>query len=74
METGTVKWFIDRGGYGYIARDDGGPDVFVLFTSIKRDKDGLRTLFKGQRVQFSIIKEGSNRYKAQGVEQIPTDA
>ena len=52
METGRVKWFNNAKGYGFIARD-GGPDVFVHYTSIQGD--GFRSLVEGQQVQFDII-------------------
>jgi CspA family cold shock protein len=46
---GTVKWFNEKKGYGFIQRDDGG-DVFVHFSGIAGD--GFRTLVEGQRVSF----------------------
>ncbi len=49
---GTVKWFNPDKGYGFIARTDGGPDVFVHQTAIKTE--GFRTLQEGQRVEFDI--------------------
>ena len=48
---GTVKWFSDSKGYGFIAHE-GGPDVFVHFSAI--DGDGHRSLEEGQKVEFSI--------------------
>jgi CspA family cold shock protein len=52
MPTGTVKWFNDAKGYGFIAPDDGGKDVFVHHTAIQAD--GFRSLAEGQKVQFEI--------------------
>ena len=52
METGTVKWFNEDKGYGFIARDNGG-DVFVHYTAIL-DQQGFRTLAEGERVQFTV--------------------
>ena len=49
-ETGTVKWFSDQKGYGFIAPDDGGEDLFVHHTSI--DIEGYRTLQEGQKVEY----------------------
>jgi cold shock protein len=51
MATGTVKWFNNEKGYGFISRD-GGPDVFVHHTAIQ--SDGYRTLVEGQAVEFEI--------------------
>ena len=50
-EVGTVKWFSNAKGYGFI-QPDNGPDVFVHFTAIQAE--GYRTLEAGQRVEFSI--------------------
>ena len=51
VATGTVKWFNDEKGYGFIARD-GEPDVFVHHSAILMD--GRRTLAEGQRVEFEV--------------------
>ncbi len=51
LETGTVKWFNDEKGYGFIARKDGN-DVFVHYTAI--NSDGRRTLAEGQSVTFEV--------------------
>jgi CspA family cold shock protein len=50
---GTVKWFNNEKGYGFIAVD-GGQDVFVHFTAIQAD--GYRTLDEGQRVEFEVAQ------------------
>ncbi|MGH8895578.1 MAG: cold-shock protein [Egibacteraceae bacterium] len=52
MATGTVKWFSDDKGYGFISRDDGQDDVFVHFTAI--EMNGFRTLQEGAKVEFDI--------------------
>lgn len=51
--TGTVKWFNDAKGYGFISQDN-GEDVFVHYTAIQGD--GFRTLREGQRVEFAVEK------------------
>lgn len=53
MVKGTVKWFSDSKGYGFIQRED-GPDVFVHFSAIK--DSGFRSLREGQAVEFEIIQ------------------
>ena len=50
MRTGTVKWFSQTKGFGFITPEDGGNDVFVHYSSI--DGKGFRTLAENQRVQF----------------------
>mgnify|MGYP001764311773 FL=1 len=52
MATGTVKWFNDAKGFGFIKPDDGGEDLFAHFTAIKGQ--GFRTLKEGQKVSFEI--------------------
>ncbi|MBN2283181.1 MAG: cold-shock protein [Deltaproteobacteria bacterium] len=51
MIEGTVKWFNERKGYGFITKDD-GEDIFVHHTAIQ--SEGFRTLHEGQRVSFEI--------------------
>jgi cold shock protein len=55
MAHGTVKWFSPDQGYGFIAVDDGGHDIFVHFTAIQTD--GYRALEEGQRVEFQIMQD-----------------
>lgn len=50
MRTGTVKWFNESKGYGFIAPQDGGEDVFVHYSSIQGS--GFKTLAEGQQVDF----------------------
>lgn len=54
MATGTVKWFNAEKGYGFIAPDSGGDDVFVHFSAIQ--SDGYRSLDEGQKVEFEIMQ------------------
>ncbi|MCX7804536.1 MAG: cold-shock protein [Planctomycetota bacterium] len=55
MATGKVKWFNDQKGYGFIACDGGGKDVFVHHTAIQ--VQGFRTLSEGQAVEFDIVED-----------------
>ena len=52
MATGTVKWFNESKGFGFISQDDGGKDVLVHFSAIQGD--GFKTLKKGQAVSFDV--------------------
>ena len=64
MATGTVKWFNDAKGYGFITPDDGGEDLFAHFSAIKMD--GFKTLKEGQRVTFDL-KEGEKGKQADNI-------
>jgi CspA family cold shock protein len=64
MATGTVKWFNESKGYGFIAQDDGGDDVFVHFSAIQGD--GFKTLVEGQKVTFEV-EEGQKGPQARNV-------
>ena len=52
MATGTVKWFNESKGFGFLAQDDGGDDVFVHFSAIQAE--GFKTLKEGQKVSFDV--------------------
>jgi len=54
MAQGAVKWFNAEKGYGFIAQDGGGADVFVHYSAI--DSQGYRSLDEGQRVEFEITQ------------------
>ena len=53
MAKGSVKWFNEKKGYGFISRDDGN-DVFVHFSAIK--KDGFKVLYEGDKVEFEVTE------------------
>jgi CspA family cold shock protein len=52
MVTGTVKWFNESKGFGFISPDDGSADVFVHFSAIK--SEGFRSLAEGQKVSYEL--------------------
>lgn len=54
MAVGTVKWFNDAKGFGFITPDGGGVDVFVHFSAVRAQ--GFRSLKEGQRVRFEIVQ------------------
>ncbi len=71
MTTGTVKWFNDAKGFGFIKPDDGTDDIFAHFSAIQMD--GFRSLKEGQRVAFEVVagpkgKQASNIQSAQSTE------
>lgn len=68
MATGTVKWFNDAKGFGFIEPDGGGSDVFAHFSAITMD--GFKTLKQGSRVTFEI-QEGPKGQLAQNIQAQP---
>ena len=55
MPVGTVKFFNAQRGFGFIALDDGSPDVFVHVSAV--EQAGMRTLHEGQRVSFELVTD-----------------
>ena len=68
MPSGTVKWFNDEKGYGFITPDDGGRDLFVHYSSISGG--GFRSLAEGSKVSYEEEPGGDKGPKAINVEKI----
>lgn len=70
MSTGTVKWFNEQKGYGFIQPDDGGKDVFVHISAV--EQAGMRGLAEGQKIDYEIVtdrrsgKQSAGNLKATG--------
>jgi CspA family cold shock protein len=64
MATGTVKWFNESKGYGFISQDNGGDDVFVHFNAIQ--SSGFKTLSEGQSVTYEV-EQGPKGLQASNV-------
>jgi len=67
MQYGTVKWFNDAKGFGFIAPEDGSADVFVHYSAI--DAKGFCSLQEGQRVQYEVT-QGPKGAQAAGVQPV----
>jgi CspA family cold shock protein len=67
MSTGSVKWFNEKKGYGFISTDE-GEDAFVHYSEIQGN--GFRTLYEGQRVEFEIVQ---GRKGPQATNVVPID-
>jgi CspA family cold shock protein len=71
MATGTVKWFNDAKGFGFIEPDQGGGDVFAHFSAIQMD--GFRTLKQGSKVSYELVA-GPKGMLAQNIQQLDEGA
>ena len=69
MNNGTVKWFNAEKGYGFIANDEGGDDVFVHFSAI--ECEGFKTLKEGQKVTFDVEPDPKNSSKMRAISVKP---
>ena len=69
MSQGTVKWFNAEKGFGFIANDEGGDDLFVHFSAI--NTQGYKTLEEGQKVTFDIEADTRNRDKLRATNVTP---
>ncbi len=67
MATGTVKWFNDAKGFGFIEPDQGGGDVFAHFSAIQMD--GFRTLKQGSKVSYELVS-GPKGMLAQNIQTV----
>lgn len=67
LATGTVKWFNDSKGFGFITPDEGGDDVFAHFSQI--NAKGFRTLAENQRVSFDVV-DGPKGKQASNIQPI----
>lgn len=68
MATGTVKWFNSTKGYGFIAPDDGGKDVFVHISAV--EQAGLKGLKDDQKVEFEMVPGRDGRMSAGDLKEI----
>ena len=66
MATGTVKWFNDSKGFGFITPDDGGEDLFAHFSAI--NMAGFKTLKEGQKVSFEITNGNKGKKQASNIQ------
>ena len=69
MNNGTVKWFNETKGFGFISNDEGGDDVFVHFSAIMTD--GFKTLAEGQKVSYDTEPDPKNSIKLRAVNVRP---
>ena len=69
MLSGTVKWFNDAKGFGFIEPEEGGPDVFAHFSAI--EMEGFRTLKQGSKVSYELV-QGPKGNLAQAIRPVAT--
>ncbi len=72
MHKGTVKWFNESKGYGFISNDEGGDDVFVHYSSIMTE--GFRTLNEGQAVTYDVEQDPKNSDKLRAINVHPVES
>ena len=65
-QTGTVKWFNDSKGFGFITPDGGGADLFAHFSSI--NMQGFKTLTEGQKVSFEVTMGNKGKQQASNIQ------
>ena len=68
MATGTVKWFNDSKGFGFITPDDGGEDLFAHFSAI--NMSGFKTHKEGQKVSFEVTNGNKGKKQASNIQAV----
>ena len=68
METGTVKWFNDAKGFGFITPDNSGEDLFAHFSAI--NMPGFKSLKEGQKVSFEITAGNKGKKQASNIQAV----
>jgi len=68
MARGTVKWFSEEKGYGFISPDEGGEELFVYYTGI--EGSGFRSLKEGERVSYALARSPRRREVARAVHRV----
>lgn len=71
MAKGTVKWYDETKGYGFILQDGGGPDAFVHYTAVKAMAlEGRETLLPNERLEYDWLPEANGRRAAQNLKLV----